>query len=302
MKKHLKLLKNICFAGLLGVFVTSSASAEINEINVALYGPPGGGYDSATAGFLSAIEDNGISVRKNFFGSCIEALTYVSRTPNSLMVGGNSTVDPLGVVSNWCPNPGDFNVSLAATLITSPLYLCTAPSSTELTADDLLNGNRFNIGVVSTASALGLVNLFIAEVNENLRAIPYEGASTLSLGAITGDIDFFYNGNIAPDLVDKGATCLAASSSINWFDVPSIGELFDLEDFPQVQSVTAVWTAHHSDAMTEILTNASMSQVFLDYISNRKVTHVGFGTGLDLEQQQDFFLESQNALRAVTGN
>ena len=205
-------------------FVAGTAQANVTSIEFAFYGKPGGGHDRSVAGLVDAINETGISANKNYFGSCAEAMNFLQANPNALMVTDSSTMNTQGTVNKWCPNPGDYNVELATIVSLSAVYLCTAPGKPELTFNDIANGSKVTIGSVVTGTGTYAMQYMIDLLpNSNAKVIPYENSNPMKLAATAGDIDFFFNGSSAIDMMAQGSKCIAASGAPNYLGIPTVG-------------------------------------------------------------------------------
>ena len=278
------------------LYVTNKSHTEVNSIEFAFYGKPGGGHDRSVAGLVDTINANGISANKNYFGSCGEAMAFLQANPNALMVTDSSTMNTQGVVSKWCPNPGDYNVELATIVSLSPVYLCTAPGKPKLTFDSIANSNA-TIGSVVTGTGTHAMQYMVNQLpNTGAKVIPYENSNPMKLAATAGDIDFFFNGSSAIDMIAQGSTCIAASGTPNFLNIPSISEIAGI-DYPQFQLAFALMTGHPSEEVNKVLADAFATASFAEFLEGRKTVHYGIGSGASLEDQNKLMLQTHSAVK-----
>lgn len=286
----------VFFSALVIVGSAATAQTQVNSIEFAFYGKPGGGHDRSVAGLVDAINKNGVKANKNYFGSCGEAMAFLQANPNALMVTDSSTMNTKGVVNKWCPNPSDYNVELATIVSLSPVYLCTAPGKPELTFDAIANGSA-TIGSVVTGTGTYAMQYMIDQLsNTGAKVIPYENSNPMKLAATAGDIDFFFNGSSAIDMMAQGSKCIAASGTPNFLGIPSVGEIAGI-DYPQFQLAFALMTGHPNEEVNKILADAIATEGFEEFLEGRKTVHYGIGSGASLDDQNELMLQTHSAVK-----
>jgi hypothetical protein len=276
--------------GILLLFITITfTSVNAKEIEFALYYSPGGGADNHSNILVSALKKQNIAVKKRFFKTCVEALNYVTNTPNAYLVGLANDLQASS--TGKCPGlqPQYTEIKLYTTIGDIPTMFCTSPKSTDITWSTLTDSSRQILVGTLTADANWIpFHLFLKHSKEslNIKVIPYKGASDVKIAAYAGNIDMFYIGGGVPELIEKGSRCLASSTKENWLNATFIGNLTTLKDFPETGIQTAIFSNGTIPKDLDSLMRITFaSEQFLKDLADNNISHSGLGVGRSSEEQ-----------------
>lgn len=286
-------MKKTIFATISAAMITFAAQAS--EIEAVFHYPAGGGVDSATAGVWTAIENTSdYRVKKIYYKSCAEAVNHVKTRPNSLLATVSVVLNLQGSTS-VCPDAPSAGIKLQSLVSSSSVYLCTAPNTPQLTVEDLTGTRSYKIAALTSKVGTGAITAFLKAIGSNSRVIPYANAVELRAAAISGDVDYVFAGNGIPELVTVGSRCLAASSTDNLRNVPSLGE-FTESGFPEFRISSVLFTVHSNPDISDAIERAMKSEAFQQFVSSREGIHLGLGSEHTVEQQTEILINDYNTV------
>lgn len=285
---------------ILGLYFTLIfPNANAKEIVFAYYYPPGGGTDKHSSILISALKKQNISVEKKFFKTCVEALDYVKNS-NAYLIGQANDLHT--TPTGKCPGleKSYANIKLYTTIGDISTMFCTTPKRSDISWNTLYDPTRTVLVGTLTADANWLpFGLFVKHSKKplNVKIIPYSGAGDLQMAAVAGNIDMFFIGGAAAQLVKQGSKCLASSTKENWANVPFMGDLTNFANFPETRIQTAIFlNGIIAEDVDSAMRYALSSMDFLQDIENQNAFHTGLGIGRstgeqikDVEKMNSFF-------------
>jgi tripartite-type tricarboxylate transporter receptor subunit TctC len=261
------------------LFVSTVAQAE--NIEFVFYHPPGGGADTHSRGLITALEQQGILVKRTYVKSCAEAIAQVENNSSSFMV--SLTADLRYSDSAKCPSIDRIpKMKLYSSIADTAFVYCAAPKRSDLDLAAISASKKQLLVAVPTVDANWIpFNLFARNQKNpaDLKLIPYKGGGDLKIAVLAGNVDLFYVGTVK-DLLEQGARCLAASTRKNPYGLPFLGDLTSMRDFPETALTTTLWYAGNLDkTLDERLRRAFASQTFKDHLKDNSLSHNGIAAG-----------------------
>ena len=283
-------IKSIIMSLFLMLTVVAS-SAMAKEIELALYYKPGGGSDRHSSILAKSLETQGVTVKKKFFKTCVEAINHVKSTDNAYLFGIATDLRP--EASGKCPGLKNYStINLYTTVGDMPTMFCTTPTKSNITIETLQNTKKpILVGNVTGDANWIPFNMFLenSKTKLNIKVVPYSGAGDLRRAAYADNVDMVFVAGGSSQLVAKGASCLAASTKANWANAPFLGDFTTLKSFPETGLQTAIYSngngvpADIDNAMKRALS----SEQFKKDMSDNKLGHSGLGAGKSTEAQTD---------------
>lgn len=261
------------------------------KIEFVYYYPPGGGTDRYTAPLVESLTAQNVEVSRKFFKSCSEAVSYVNNNPEGrLIVASSDDMHP--EKDNRCPSQKTSNLQWVSNIMSAPLYLCTVPSKSNLTLEDLLSGQQYNIGSLTSEIAWLPINAFVKynKNDLNVRLVPYEGGGALRIAAMSGrDLDFVVTGNDAPVFMKEGANCIASTHKDNYLNLPHLGSYVKDIEFPNFSLDLSFWGINSlSSTQEDALIQAFNSETNTSFLKTREgVQHKGIASNLSKKEQYE---------------
>jgi tripartite-type tricarboxylate transporter receptor subunit TctC len=262
------------------LFVATVAQAQNTEF--IFYHPPGGGADTHSRGLITALEQQGVTVKRTYVKSCAEAITYVENNPGSVMV--SLTADLRYSDSARCPSIDRVpKLKLYSSIADTSFVYCTAPKRRDLDLAAIAASKDQLLVAVPTIDANWIpFNLFAKNQKNpaNLKLVPYKGGGDLKTAVLAGNVDLFYVGTVK-DLLEQGARCLAASTRKNPYGLPFLGDLTTVKVFPETALTTTLWYSGNLDpAMDKNFRRAFASRTFQEHLQANSLSHNGIGAGV----------------------
>jgi len=271
---------------MLNIFATSAIS---KEIELALYYKPGGGSDRHSSIVAKSLETQGITVKKKFFKTCVEAMNHVKNSNNAYLFGIATDLRP--EASGKCPGLNSYSsINLYTTVGDMPTMFCTTPTKGHITMDTLRTSEKPILVGNPTGDANWIpFNMFLENAKDklNIKVIPYSGAGDTRRAAYADNVDMVFVAGGSSQLVAKGASCLAASTKANWADAPFLGDFTTMKDFPETGLQTAIYSnGTVPDDIDSAVKAALGSKQFAGDMAENKLGHSGLGAGKSTEAQR----------------
>lgn len=266
-----------------------ATSAMAKEIELALYYKPGGGSDRHSSIVAKSLETQGVTVKKKFFKTCVEAMNHVKNSNNAYLFGIATDLRP--EASGKCPGLNAYSsINLYTTVGDMPTMFCTTPTKGHITMDTLRTSDKPILVGNPTGDANWIpFNMFLENAKEklNIKVIPYSGAGDTRRAAYADNVDMVFVAGGSSQLVAKGASCLAASTKANWADAPFLGDFTTMKDFPETGLQTAIYSNGTVPADIDSAVKAALgSKQFADDMTENKLGHSGLGAGKSTEAQR----------------
>jgi tripartite-type tricarboxylate transporter receptor subunit TctC len=296
----IKKIIGIVFLHLILMFTAVHAK----EITFAFYYPPGGATDKHAEALISSLQKRDVKVEKKFFKTCVEALDH-SKNSNSYVIGlaNDLHTSPTGK----CPplKQSYSEIKLYTTIGDISTMFCTVPKRSDISWSTLTDSSRSILVGTLTADVNWLpFHLFLKHSKKPLKikVIPYSGAGDLQIAASAGNIDMFFIGGVAAQLVKQGSKCLASSTRENWGQAPFIGDFTNFKNFPETKIQTAIFfNKMVPDDVDTAMRSALSSESFLKDMQKINASHSGLGAGFSSDEQiknvkkmNNFFDELKN--------
>jgi len=258
------------------IFTVASVTAAAESYHFNYYYPPGGGTELWSVPLVEGLRSKGHTVKQEFFKSCHDALANAKTQQNAfvVMAGGDIFQD----TAARCPAQKDYpTFKFLTNLASTTLYLCTAPSKTNITLSTLNGSQTYKV-----AMSVGSVSQWNDLMNNsslklNVRAIPYAALSAARAAAIAGtDVDMIFIANGVENVISAGSKCIAASSVKNHYNLPFLaGPSKNNERYITID----LWSMGTLSKDTlPALTDILKSNAFKEFLVKRTSTaHLGLG-------------------------
>lgn len=212
-------IKTIALAMVLAV--SSMASSFATDLTMSFYYAAGGSTEKFASSLVPSLERQGITVKKEFYKSCAEAMQAIDRSPDNnvlaTLTGDISFANRARGLR--CP-PTD---KMADELVPLPgvtrgaMGVCTRPDFAPRTIADLeeysKKGNVVKIAYIPNDIFLSMLYKFTLQYTDiNFILLPYSGGSTMRTATAAGDVDMFFSMTLAAELQPIGSTCIAMSA------------------------------------------------------------------------------------------
>lgn len=261
------------------------------EIEFVYYHPPGGSADLHSQGLIQTLEKQNITVKRTWVKSCSEAIKQTLENKNTYMV--TLTSDLRYKDSARCPSVDKHSdLRLISTLAETPFLFCAAPHRKDLRLDNISREKNLLIGLPTIDINWIPFTAFVRALHPPLDAklIPYKGAGDLKSAILGKNVDMFYvSSTVINELSDKGARCMAASTKINTFDLPFLGNLLSSgATMPETALTTALWSNSKTDpGVNDKIRTALAADYYRKTLLPLHSRHVGIGTGMTQQQMID---------------